>query len=272
MGSGLARSGRVEREAIAATAAAVADQARVAREAGASEIVVVGTAAMRRARNREELASAIEKGCGIRLRVLSDADEARLAFLGATRTYDGSLRGTVAVVDVGGGSTEIALGTEADGVTWSTSVDLGSGVLAERFLAADPPTAEMVGALREEVAATLADIRVPACDTAIAVGGSATSLRRLAGAELHPEACDRAQRMLASAPARRAGARPGARARADPAVAGGDRAARRRWTRSGQAAAHRARRIARGRDPRARGLIGPSWRPRATMTWIHSRP
>ncbi len=201
VGPGLARNGRVDARAIALTAAAVADQAAIAREEGAREIVVVGTAAMRRARNRDELANAIEAGCGIRLRVLSDAEEARLAFLGATRTYDGALRGTVAVVDVGGGSTELAFGTEAEGVTWSTSLPLGSGVMAERLTGTDPPTGEMLEELQAEASDALAGVSVPSCELAIAVGGSATSLRRLAGGELSAEACERALRTLASAPA-----------------------------------------------------------------------
>jgi len=201
IGKGLAHDGRVSAEVVAHAARAVADQARVARELGAREIEVVGTAAMRRARNRDELASAIEQGCGVRMRVLSDGEEARLAFLGATRTYDAPLRGSVAVVDVGGGSSEIAVGTLGDGVSWSTSVPIGSGTLAEELIGFDPPAPDELAALRAAVATALEGLRVPSSQNAIAVGGSATSLRRLAGAELSVEALERALRTLASAPA-----------------------------------------------------------------------
>ncbi len=85
-------------------------QARAARELGAREVVGVATAAIRDAGNCGGFAAAVEAELGSTLRVLSDEEEARLSFVGATRTLDEAPPDTMAVVDVGGGSTEIAVG------------------------------------------------------------------------------------------------------------------------------------------------------------------
>ncbi|MCW3066941.1 MAG: Ppx/GppA phosphatase, partial [Solirubrobacterales bacterium] len=70
------------------------------------------------------------------------------------------------------------------GVSWCASVGVGSGDLAEAYLRSDPPAAEELNALRRHVAAALAGLDVPRPPSALAVGGSATSLRRLVGGEL----------------------------------------------------------------------------------------
>ena len=119
--------GRIPEDKIEETAEVVATQARLARELGADEIAVVATAAVRSAKNRDEFGAAIEAESGLTVRVLSGHEEARLAFLGATRTFSGPLDGSIAVVDVGGGSTEIAVGSLGGGVTWCWT---GSGPTA----------------------------------------------------------------------------------------------------------------------------------------------
>jgi exopolyphosphatase/guanosine-5'-triphosphate,3'-diphosphate pyrophosphatase len=123
-----------------------------------------------------------------------------LAFLGATRTLGRPLDGPIGVVDVGGGSTEIAVGTAAGGVEWWASLPVGSSRLTERHLRSDPPAAGELEAMREHTRAVLAEVDVPPVECAVAVGGSATSLRRLVGAELSDEALERALGVLAGTP------------------------------------------------------------------------
>ena len=178
----------------------VATQARHARDLSAKEIVVVATAAIREARNRADLVDAISSRAGLLTKVLSDEDEARLAFLGASRSLGTAVIGSLAVVDVGGGSTEIAVGSMSDGVSWSESFRIGSGYLAESYLHSDPPSVEELENVRRHAEGTLEGLRMPPVDRAVAVGGSATSLRRMAGAELSHEPLERAIRVLASAP------------------------------------------------------------------------
>src|SRR5690606_24344010 len=100
------------------------------------------------------------------------------------------------VVDVGGGSSEIILGTTAEGVQEVHSYRIGSGALAERFLANDPPSAAEVRKLRDHIDEFFAGVEIPQPEQAVAVGGSATSLRTVVGAVLEYETLERAVRVL----------------------------------------------------------------------------
>jgi exopolyphosphatase/guanosine-5'-triphosphate,3'-diphosphate pyrophosphatase len=182
---------------IREVARVVAHQVELARQAGAQGVRVVATAAIRTAVNREEFLD----GMSVDVEILDGAEEARLAFLGATRTLGSDLPGNVAVVDVGGGSTEIAVGTLADGVKWSSSFLVGSGVLADRYLVSDPPSLPELRAARDHVMVVLATRAFPAADCAVAVGGSAASLRKVVGEALEPTSLDRALGMLCGGPA-----------------------------------------------------------------------
>ncbi len=200
LGKALGRDKRLSPEKVEEVAQVVERQVRHARELGAERVRVVATAAIRQASNRDELVEAIELASGVRPDVLSDDDEARLAFAGATRMLAAPPDGAIAVVDVGGGSTEIAIGTIAEGVTWSRSFRIGSGFLADSYLRSDPPAASELDAVRHHAAGTFEGLRAPAVERAVACGGSAASLRRMAGAELTHDALERAVRLLASAP------------------------------------------------------------------------
>ena len=185
---------------IAETAGVVASQARMAREMGAEHIEAVATAAIRKAANRDELAAAVEREAGVPLRVLSEEDEARLSFVGATRSLAMPPRDTVAVVDVGGGSTEIAVGTMGGGVEWWASLPIGSGLLSDGYLRSDPPGADELERARLHAEGAFEGLNPPPSTEAVAVGGSATSLRRLVGAELRHDALERSIRILATTP------------------------------------------------------------------------
>jgi exopolyphosphatase / guanosine-5'-triphosphate,3'-diphosphate pyrophosphatase len=205
LGRGLAPGGAIPAERIAATAAVVAEQRRLAEEAGARPIRTVATAIIRRAANQAEFCAAMRQHGGVDVHVLDGEEEARLAFLGATRTLGRALAGRVGVVDVGGGSTEIAVGTVAGGVEWWTSLPFGSSVLADRFLHSDPPSAEELAAARAY--AETSTTEAPAVEAAVAVGGSAASLRRLVGPVLDRATLERALAVLQGAPAGRVAAR-----------------------------------------------------------------
>ncbi len=207
LGRGLSPGHAIPEDRIAETAEVVAAQHALATEAGASPIRTVATAVIRRAANADEFCAAIRRRCGIDVSVLDGEEEARLAFIGATLTLGTRPAGRVAVVDVGGGSTEIAAGTLAAGVEWWTSLPVGSGVLADCFLASDPPTAGELLAARTHALRALDGLELPDVDTAVAVGGSAASLRRLVGPVLDRDALDRALAVLQGAPAEQVAAR-----------------------------------------------------------------
>jgi exopolyphosphatase/guanosine-5'-triphosphate,3'-diphosphate pyrophosphatase len=200
IGQSLRDGGLIPPEKIAETAEVVRTQVAVAGEVGAEEIVAVATAAIRNAANRDELVEAVEEAGGMELSVLTGEEEARLSFVGATRTMLSPVEGAVAVVDVGGGSSEIAIG-EPDGLMeWSESFRIGSGFLADSYLRSDPPAVDELEKIRRHVAGTFEGLEPPPAEHAVAVGGTATSLRRLVGAELVHDTLERGIRVLSLTP------------------------------------------------------------------------
>jgi exopolyphosphatase/guanosine-5'-triphosphate,3'-diphosphate pyrophosphatase len=143
----------------------------------------------------------IARECGVAVDVLSEHEEGRLAFIGATKTLGHPVAGEIGVVDVGGGSSEVVLGTVAGGVREVRSFKIGSGSVADDFIANDPPSASEIRAVRDHIADSFDGVAFERPDQAVAVGGSATSLRTLVGAVLEYETLERAIRVLAGAPA-----------------------------------------------------------------------
>jgi exopolyphosphatase / guanosine-5'-triphosphate,3'-diphosphate pyrophosphatase len=207
IGRSVGDSGRIPPEKIQETAAVVTKQAERARELGVDRTRVVATAAIRQAKNARELVDAVERAARLPLEVLEGEEEARLAFLGAARAA--GVEGTLAVIDVGGGSTEIAVGSADGGVSEVASVPVGSSVLAESHLSQDPPTAPELEAMSDAVARAFQGYEPRPVDYAVAVGGSASSLLHLAGAQLGPAELARALDALCSERAETLGARVG---------------------------------------------------------------
>ncbi|MEA2283285.1 MAG: exopolyphosphatase / guanosine-5-triphosphate,3-diphosphate pyrophosphatase [Solirubrobacteraceae bacterium] len=201
LGRGLPEGGRIPRAKIDEVVRVVDEQRRLAESAGAQALRAVATAAIRGAGNRDEVVDAVGGGCGVELTVLDAEEEARLAFLGATHAHAGLLDGAVGVVDVGGGSTEIAVGTVDDGVRWWGSVPVGSSRLTDDAPLSDPPTHAQLTAMDGRARAALAVLDIPSAGYAMGVGGSATSLRRLVGPVLDAESLARALDVLAAEPA-----------------------------------------------------------------------
>ena len=179
LGEGLEEGGALEPQAAARTAAAVAAYAARAVSLGVPNPEVVGTYALRVARNPEELSGRLS----VPVRVLTEDEEARLGFRGAVaglRIH--TPRSPILVVDIGGGSVELTVGTSHE-VTESHSLALGSVVLTRQFLAGDPPTQSEVRALREHLARLLdpllARVRRQR-PRLVGVGGTITAMAALA--------------------------------------------------------------------------------------------
>ncbi|MET0973668.1 MAG: hypothetical protein ABWY95_09625 [Thermoleophilaceae bacterium] len=200
IGRSLGHGGSIPAEKIAETAEVVRTQAVVAREVGAEQIVAVATAAIRNAPNRDELVSGVAEAGGMDLTVLTGEEEARLSFVGATRTLLQPAEGKIAVIDVGGGSSEIAIGEPDGRMEWSESFRIGSGFLADSYLHSDPPSINELEQIRRHVADTFEGLEPPPAQSAVAVGGTATSLRRLVGGELAHETLERGIRVLSQTP------------------------------------------------------------------------
>jgi exopolyphosphatase / guanosine-5'-triphosphate,3'-diphosphate pyrophosphatase len=212
IGRGLAPGDLITPEKIDEVVAVVVTQLRSAAEWGATDVRGVATAAVRDAANGPELVAAIVAATGLEVEILSGEEEARLAFVGAAATLEHATTGQLGVVDVGGGSSEMVVGVAPATISWWASVALGSSTLTDQWLHADPPAPAQLAAARRHVAARLAEIRPPIPQMAVAVGGSATSLRRLAGVVLDAGALVRSLRLLAT----ETSAEVAARAQIDP--------------------------------------------------------
>ena len=192
--------GAIDADKVAELAEVVATQVRLAEEVGAKAIRTVATAAIREAANRTEVVAEIGRVAGVEVEVLSEHEEGRLAFIGATKTLGHPVEGDVAVVDVGGGSSEVVVGSITEGLRSVQSFKIGSGSLADDFLSNDPPSPAEIRAVRDHITDFFDGIDFEQPDQAVAVGGSATSLRTLVGAALEYETLERAVRVLTGDP------------------------------------------------------------------------
>jgi exopolyphosphatase/guanosine-5'-triphosphate,3'-diphosphate pyrophosphatase len=197
----LGEDGAIVPEKVEEVAEIVATQVRLARELGAETIRAVATAAVREAGNAEAIATRIAEASGVPVEILSEEEEGRLAFIGATKTLGHPVDGQVGVVDVGGGSTEVVVGTVSGGVEQVRSWQIGSGTLADELISSDPPSAAEIRRIRERIESNFEGVEIAHPSQAVAVGGSATSLRRLVGAVLEYETLERGVRILAGEPA-----------------------------------------------------------------------
>ncbi len=198
IGKDASKDGNITAEKIAEVGDVVRTQVRLAKELGATTIRTVATAAIRESKNRDKVVKEIEEIANVEVEVLDEEEEGRLAFIGATKSLGHPVDGQLAVVDVGGGSSEVIYGTFPDGVTEVKSFKIGSGSLAEDHLDSDPPSASEIRALRDHISDFFDDVELEHPEQAVAVGGSATSLRTLVGAVLEYETLERAVRVLSS--------------------------------------------------------------------------
>ncbi|HZJ39463.1 MAG TPA: exopolyphosphatase, partial [Demequina sp.] len=132
LGEGVDKTGEFTAEALDRTFAAVDDAAAQCREHGVEAIRFVATSATRDARNRQQFLDGVSERLGVVPEVISGHEEAALSFRGATSVLDSSHDAPYLVVDLGGGSTEVVLGTEAP--QSSHSMDVGCVRMTERHL------------------------------------------------------------------------------------------------------------------------------------------
>lgn len=180
--SGIDRGG-VARRRAGALIRAVERLAALAASDGvaAGSVQAVATQALRVLPDdqREQLLAQLSAAAGAGVELLSTEREAELAFRGATAGAD-PRSGPVAVVDVGGGSTEVVVGVPGAVPLWWYSAPLGSRGLTERCLPSDPPTASELGAAAAVATEQLAPATAaPAVERVLTVGGGTQSLARL---------------------------------------------------------------------------------------------
>lgn len=201
LGDDAHRLGRISDEKLARTTRVAADFARVARAHGVERLTTVVTAPGRQASNPDDLVDVLESATRAPVVLLGAEDEGRLAWEGAVARMK-SPPATVAVVDLGGGSFELAVGAPGDGPWWIESRDAGALRVTRSFLPGPRPTAADVEAARGGIRALLADFDPPTPDVALAVGGTARALGRVVGRRYGvAKLAELAARLVADGPA-----------------------------------------------------------------------
>jgi exopolyphosphatase/guanosine-5'-triphosphate,3'-diphosphate pyrophosphatase len=176
----IGRDGKISDQGAEDLVRAVTVARKAARDHRAEEMLAFATSAVRDASNSGKVLSRIRDETGVDLRVLDGKDEARLTFL-AVRRWFGWSAGRLLVLDIGGGSLEIAEGIDEQ-PRIAISLPLGAGRLTRERLKGDPPAAAEVAELREYVDGQLAKVKVQEWDRAAATSKAFRSLARLAGA------------------------------------------------------------------------------------------
>lgn len=178
LGQGVDRTGRIAPDALERTLDAARRYAAICEELGAERIRFVATSATRDAENRADFVAGVREALGVEPEIIAGAEEASLSFRGATSVLAGKHPGPFLVVDIGGGSTELALGTTS--VVAAHSMDIGCVRLTERHLHSDPPGAEEIAAASVDVVAALdaaaRDVPFGRAATLVGLAGSVTTV------------------------------------------------------------------------------------------------
>ncbi|MEW5808102.1 MAG: Ppx/GppA phosphatase family protein [Actinomycetota bacterium] len=186
LGQGVDATGEFAPEALARTRTALESYAQLMRDHDVTAVRMVATSAARDAGNRDEFFAMTSEVLGAVVpgavaEVITGEQEAQLSFLGAVGELDAAAAPFV-VVDLGGGSTEVVLGSEH--VDAAYSADIGCVRLTERCLHSDPPTADEIAAaravVRDALDAVLAVVPVQQARTWVGVAGTMTTLAALA--------------------------------------------------------------------------------------------
>ena len=174
LGQDVDRTGVLAPDALARTLDMTAQYGEDIAEHGVEKIRYVATSAARDAANGQDLVDGVLGVLGVEPQTLRGQEEALLSFQGATAASVSALPGPYLVVDLGGGSTELVLGSGQP--DYSHSMDVGCVRITERHLKSDPPTAEQLAAARADVQSAIAQAAqvVPLGQTATLVGLAGT--------------------------------------------------------------------------------------------------
>ncbi|MGA8744399.1 MAG: Ppx/GppA phosphatase family protein [Solirubrobacterales bacterium] len=178
LGGGVDLTGQLSADAVEAACDAIAEYMTIVRETGVDAIEAIATSAVRDAANGSAFVAELRERFALSARVLDGDEEARLTYIGATSESPPSE--PTLVVDIGGGSTELIVGS-GEKIYFHTSMQAGVVRHTERHLSSDPPTAVELEALATDVrglieAALAVHPPPPRANSGIAVAGTPTSL------------------------------------------------------------------------------------------------
>ncbi|NTW62895.1 MAG: Ppx/GppA family phosphatase [Chlorobiaceae bacterium] len=167
-------------EALHRLVSCMLDYRRISNEHASETIIAVGTSALRDAKNRDAIISAVAEAAAINITCISGHEEAELTFFGAIAGTN-NVPDLFSVIDIGGGSTEISMGSP-EKLTQSVSLDIGSVRLTERHFSELPPTPDEFLAAKETINATLASTILPfiaARENVFGVAGTLTTIAQV---------------------------------------------------------------------------------------------
>lgn len=199
LGDDAFRRGRIGSRKLKETRSVAGKYARAARKAGAERLETIVTAPGRQAENHDELVRVLSKATRSSVVVLSGDDEGRLAWKGAVARMDDP-PAVVGVVDLGGGSCELAVGHPTIGPEWVRSIEAGALRVTRAFLGENPPGVARVASARREIEHMAADFVPPRPDTALAVGGTARAVGRVLGKRFGVESLEELAAQLSTVP------------------------------------------------------------------------
>ena len=181
----LDEAGAIGPEGVEKLVSVVKDALQAAEDKGVEDLLPFATSAVREASNADDVLARVRAETGVELQVLTGAEEARLTFL-AVRRWFGWSAGKLLVLDIGGGSLEIAYGIDEEPDA-AVSLPLGAGRLTAGWLPGDPPDPDAIRALRRHVRAQIARTvgefaRFGTPDHVVATSKTFKQLARLAGA------------------------------------------------------------------------------------------
>jgi exopolyphosphatase/guanosine-5'-triphosphate,3'-diphosphate pyrophosphatase len=178
MGQGVSAKGVISKEAMERNLAALKVFGQKAQEYGASEIIAIATSAVRDAANRDEFTAAAKEETGMDIRIISGELEADLGITGVLSEYTDA-PGSLLVLDIGGGSTELILGN-TEGIHYAKSINAGTVRMTEGFVTAHPIQEQEIekmnirlAELFEEPVKKLQNMKI---EKVIAIGGTATTI------------------------------------------------------------------------------------------------
>ena len=200
LGEEITRTGTLSRSTVRTLARACRGYAKLARALGAERAQTIVTAPGRQDSAPGLLVSALAEATRLPVRILSAREEGRLSYDGAVAKAGAAVAGVTAVVDVGGGSTEIVLGDPRHGASWVRSIDLGSIRLTRQYLHTDPPTRRELRRARDAVCGAMGALSPRRPDRALATSGSARAVAKLVGRQFDADDVEVAIRVLARRP------------------------------------------------------------------------
>ncbi len=201
LGDDIERLGGISAAKLARAGRTARTYAEIARKHGVDRLEVLVTAPGRQSANASALIDELVRATRTTVRVLTAEDEGRLAYEGAAAGL-AELPTTLAVCDVGGGSTETVTGVHDRGPVWFRSFDVGAVRLTRRCLAGDPPSEAALDQARAVVDEALAGAVPPICERALATGGTPRALRKIVGDTLGPAELEAALRTVTTVSAR----------------------------------------------------------------------